>query len=288
VRLTRRGRRVRAAAVALAVAGALAGLAAALGRAGGPVVVERCTVTLDGVAHRLDPEQAGNAATIAAVAVRRGLPARAATIGIATAVQESSLRNLDHGDRDSLGLFQQRPSQGWGTPEQVMDPIYAANAFYDVLVGIEGYESLEVTDASDRVQRSAFPQAVADHEPLGRAWASALTGFSPAALTCRLRGAASPGDPAVVEDLLARDLGEAAPPLGEAEERDLVLPVGTEEAGAQRAWVLAHWAVTQADRLGLDAVATQGRRWRRDDPAAGWAEAADAVEGEVRLTLAAP
>ena len=80
------------------------------------------------------PEQTANAATITAIALKRGLPARAATIANATAIQESKLRNIRFGDRDSLGLFQQRPSQGWGTAEQILDPVYATNKFYDCLL----------------------------------------------------------------------------------------------------------------------------------------------------------
>src|SRR3954447_4468854 len=143
-----------------------------------------CTATAVGKSTELDPEQAGNAAVIAAVAVRRGLPGRAATIGIATAMQESKLVNLPGGDRDSIGLFQQRPSQGWGTVDQVRDPVYASNAFYDVLVKIEGYQDLPITKAAQTVQRSAFPSASAEHEPEARILASALTGQSPGGLSC--------------------------------------------------------------------------------------------------------
>src|SRR3954454_23833950 len=145
-----------------------------------------CTARALGNSTELDPEQAGNAAVIASVAVRRGLPPRAATIGIATALQESKLVNLPGGDRDSLGLFQQRPSQGWGTPAQIRDPVYATNAFYDVLVKVEGYQDLPITTAAQKVQRSAFPAAYAEHEPEARVLASALTGYSPASLTCVL------------------------------------------------------------------------------------------------------
>src|SRR3954466_6292243 len=138
----------------------------------------RGAATALGNSTELDPEQAGNAAIIASVAVRRGLAGRAATIGIATAMQESKLVTLPGGDRDSIGLFQQRPSQGWGTPAQVRDPVYAANAFFDVLIKVEGYRSMEITKVAQRVQRSAYPEAYADHEPEGRVLASALTGNS--------------------------------------------------------------------------------------------------------------
>ena len=102
-------------------------------------------------------------------------------------MQESKLRNLDHGDRDSLGLFQQRPSQGWGTPAQVQDPIYAANKFYDALIKIDGYRTGDINDVAQRVQRSGHPNGYRKHEPKARALASALMGYSEAAFTCCLR-----------------------------------------------------------------------------------------------------
>src|SRR5690242_20816690 len=105
-----------------------------------------------------------NAATIAAVGVSRKMPERAITVALATALQESKLRNLDHGDRDSLGLFQQRPSQGWGTPEQVQDPVYAAGKFYDHLVQYPGWDTGRLTEVAQGIQRSAFPGAYQKHE----------------------------------------------------------------------------------------------------------------------------
>ena len=158
-------------------------------RVNAPILGTGCTAVAGGQTVTLDSEQASNAATITAVAVQRNLPARAATIALATALQESKLRNLTYGDRDSLGLFQQRPSQGWGTKAQVTDPVYAANAFYDVLVKIEGYRTLPVTKAAQKVQRSAFPSAYAAHEADARVLASALSGYSPAAFTCVLAAA---------------------------------------------------------------------------------------------------
>src|SRR3954447_12956838 len=160
----------------------------------GPVAIrDHCTATVSATAStpirvaEIDPDQAGNAAIIAAVARKRGLPARAASIGIAAAIQESKLRNIEYGDRDSLGLFQQRPSQGWGTRKQITNPVYATNAFYDVLAKVDGYETMEITEVAQKVQRSAFPDAYADHEPEARVIASALTGYSPSGFTCVLR-----------------------------------------------------------------------------------------------------
>jgi hypothetical protein len=113
-------------------------------------------------------EQVANATTIVAVGSGIRVPAYGWVIAVATAMQESGLRNLgDLGpanDHDSLGLFQQRPSQGWGTPAQLMDPAYAARKFYDKLLTISGWQQLPLTEAAQRVQVSAYPQAHAKHE----------------------------------------------------------------------------------------------------------------------------
>ena len=147
-----------------------------------------CTARVEGHTVSLTVEQAENASLIAAESVRRGLPPRAASIALATAYQESKLRNLDHGDRDSVGLFQQRPSQGWGTSAQIQNPRYAINKFYDALVLIDGYTTMRITEAAQRVQRSGYPEAYAAHEADARALASALTGYSRAAFSCQDSG----------------------------------------------------------------------------------------------------
>ncbi|MGR7025539.1 hypothetical protein [Geodermatophilus sp. URMC 62] len=116
-----------------------------------------CTVPETGV--ELSAEQVANARTIAGVAHDRSLPERAVVIALATAMQESTLHNLPYGDRDSLGLFQQRPSQGWGTPEQVQDPVYAAGQFYDRLVLVPAWDTGRLTEVAQAVQRSGFPEA---------------------------------------------------------------------------------------------------------------------------------
>ena len=145
---------------------------------------EGCRVTVSGQSYDLDLEQSQNAAIITAESIRRDLPAHAATIALATAMQESKLRNIDYGDRDSLGLFQQRPSQGWGTAKQIMDPWYSSGKFYEELVKLGNWKTISVSDAAQQVQRSRYPEAYRKHEPLAKAWASALTGQSPSALTC--------------------------------------------------------------------------------------------------------
>jgi len=123
-----------------------------------------------------------NAATIAGVGLSMGMPDHAVTVALATALQESGLRNLPAGDRDSAGLFQQRPSQGWGTYTQVTDPVHAATAFYDKLRSEPDWPTLSVTQAAQLVQRSATPAAYARWEPVARSLARAFTGEDPAAL----------------------------------------------------------------------------------------------------------
>jgi cell wall-associated NlpC family hydrolase len=109
-------------------------------------------------------EQLANAAVIVEVGKQLTVPEHGQMVAIATAMQESRLRNLDHGDRDSLGLFQQRPSQGWGTPAQIMNPTYAATQFYEHLLATPGWQQMSVNDAAQAVQRSGTPNAYAQHE----------------------------------------------------------------------------------------------------------------------------
>jgi hypothetical protein len=214
-----------------------------------------CRATALGESVELDPEQMGNAATITAIAMQRGLPARAATIALATAIQESKLRNIRYGDRDSLGLFQQRPSQGWGTEEQILDPEHATNAFFDALVRIDGYATMEITEVAQRVQRSAFPQAYADHEQEGRILASALAGHSPGGLGCRLREPEAPADGAAIAATLRADYGYAAEVSADA--------VTVRAPSERLAWSVGAWATAKAGGSGALAVTVVDERWRR-------------------------
>jgi hypothetical protein len=137
----------------------------------------------------LDQAQTDNAAAIAVAARKRGLPRRAVVVALATAMQESNLHNLANpavpeslryphqgvgGDHDSVGLFQQRPSQGWGTVGELMDPEHSAGLFLDRLAKVPGWESLSVTGAAQAVQRSAFPDAYQRHQPDAEQLAAAL------------------------------------------------------------------------------------------------------------------
>jgi len=135
--------------------------------------------------EKLDAAQIGNARIIVGVSQQLRLPPRAAVIAVATARQESGLRNLRYGDRDSVGLFQQRPSAGWGTAEQILDPVYASRAFYAHLAQLPGWQQLPLTVAAQAVQRSAFPDAYARWELLAVRIVSAITGAGPTALSCQ-------------------------------------------------------------------------------------------------------
>ncbi|WP_307802730.1 hypothetical protein [Cellulomonas dongxiuzhuiae] len=257
-------------------------------------VAERCVAHLDGTDWSLTPDQAQNAALAAAVATRRGLPARAVTIGIATALQESRLVNIDYGDRDSVGLYQQRPSQGWGTVDEIMDPVYSTNKFFEGLEKVPGYQDMPVTQAAQAVQRSGFPDAYAQHEVRARAWASALTGHSPAALRCMLRpvdDAAVGPDPVLAR--VVRDLGDvpatvtlADAAAGTPSTIDLAATALPIDDPARAGWSLAQWAVAVAWELRLEAVTVAGTTWSRAEPTWQPTGAAPLPAGQVRLTLA--
>ncbi len=224
----------------------------------------------------LDLVQAQHAALIAAIAVRRQLPARAATIAIATAIQESKLYNLTYGDRDSLGLFQQRPSQGWGTREEILEPTYAINAFYDALVKVDGYETMRITEAAQLVQRSAYPEAYADHEPQARALASALSGESHAAFSCRTGSIPSGHSAATVAEEVTGVFADlVGSPVIAGRAVTITVP------GPRLGWALAQYLVAQADRLGIRRVSFGGYAWSGEEQ---WADA-DTLVRTVRVDL---
>jgi cell wall-associated NlpC family hydrolase len=154
----------------------------------GPVQAGR---PADGVT--LDPAQLGNAEVIYDVSAALGMPQRAAVIAEATALQESSLVDLTGGTSDSLGLFQQRPSQGWGTPAQIMQPIYAATRFYQALAAVPGWQTLPLADAAQAVQRSAAPGAYAKWEPLADDLAATFSGTAADCLADNGAGASQTG-----------------------------------------------------------------------------------------------
>jgi hypothetical protein len=240
------------------------------------VVNPQCTISAGGMTETFDPEQTGNAALIAALSLKRDLPPRAATIALTTAIQESKIRNLRYGDRDSLGLFQQRPSQGWGTEEEILDPVYSTNTFFDALVKYKGYQSADITTIAQKVQKSGFPEAYRDHEGEGRVLASTLTGHSPAGLTCRLDAPTGSVAPADVAADLERQMGITDTTVG-----DGLLTVTA--ADATSAWAVAHWAVARAEQYGATAVSVGDRTWERADREGRWSDGADGTSVTIAL-----
>jgi len=217
----------------------------------------------------LDPEQMANAATVAAVGIRRGLPTRAVQVALATALQESKLRNLSGGDRDSIGLFQQRPSQGWGTPEQVADPRYAANAFYTTLLKVPGWQTMRVTDAAQAVQRSAAGDAYDRWVDASGVLARALSGDAAEAVSCTVPGVPDQrGAPAA--DALASDLrldwGRV-----DASRSDAVVGIEVVATDSRAGWQYAHWLVSHAAEHGVRRIRYGYREWTAK--AGDWARA---------------
>jgi len=290
-------RGAKAALVGMAALSVAAAATIALRTGAGPLSdPEGCTATVRGHQVALSLEQSENAALIAAIGVRRGLPARAVSIALAAAYQESKITNIEVGDRDSLGIFQQRPSQGWGTRAEILDPYYATNAFYDALVKIDGYQEMRITEAAQEVQRSGFPEAYQAHAEDARALASALTGYSPARFTCvvgnapssprKLNGAGLTSTAATVRrDVQAAfgdlPLGGFAPGgvrsghmKGSAHYDGRAIDVFVRPVSAsnkREGWAVAAYLVAQADRLGIDHVIFDGRIWTAGRASeAGW------------------
>ncbi len=240
---------------------------------------QRCVATASGSSTALTLDQAHYASIIVGVSVKRDLPPRAATIALATAYQETGIRNLDYGDRDSVGLFQQRPSQGWGTEKQLMDPYYATNTFYNALVKVKNWTKRDITKVAQAVQRSAYPDAYRDHEADARNIASALTGQSPGGFTC-LEREGNPGKPAQLVKALNKTFGKL-----ETERTDKIVVVRADSV--EHAWAYGSFAVANSRTYGTVEVVVGDQQWRTDAfnlPA--WVDADDPVAAtEVRITL---
>ncbi|WP_280695401.1 hypothetical protein [Kitasatospora sp. GP82] len=307
----RRRRPVRRVLIGLLVLAVIAGVVVYLNRDRLISPAEGCTIKTQAGTGTLDLSQAANAATIASVAISRGLPERAVTIALATAMQESKLHNIPGGDRDSVGLFQQRPSQGWGTVDQIMDPVYATNKFLDSLVKVPGYARMPLTDAAQQVQRSGYPQAYAKHEGNATLVSSVLTGREPAALNCVVDDLTVPSpspsatgtgqQPLDVGDRVRREFGKtvtAAPAAKAEKDPRTVLALAPQpststdsgpDALRQSGWAVAQWSVAHAQQLGIGAVAYDGKVWRVERPSDGWKASATAPSTDrVLVTLGAP
>lgn len=227
-----------------------------------PLASRTCTVQADGEVA-LDGDQMANAATIAAIGIQRKMPERAVVVALATAYQESGLRNLDGGDRDSIGLFQQRPSQGWGTPTQISDPRYAANRFYAALKKVRGWERMRVTDAAQKVQRSAFPEAYQKWADESQVLTRALLGHATGAVACTVSRDPAMRGVAATEALtrgLTLDWGLAAAVAAD-DLTGLTVPAADQRGG----WRYAHWLVSHAGDHGVKRVRFGELEWTARD-----------------------
>ena len=218
---------------------------------------QRCVATANNSSTVVDLDQAHFASIIAGLSVRRGLPPRAASIAIVTAYQETGIRNLTYGDRDSVGLFQQRPSQGWGTKQQLLDPEYATGKFYDALVKIKNWETDDINDVAQKVQRSGHPEAYRDHEADARVLASTLTGQSPAGFSC-LDRSGTPGDVKALRSSLQRTFGKI-------DDSATGSVVSIRASSSRRAWAYAHFTVANAQLYGVTTVKIGNRLWQTQD-----------------------
>jgi hypothetical protein len=222
-------------------------------------------------AFDLDPDQAVVASQMVGVVMRRDLPERAAVLVLAAGLQESKLRNLPSGDRDSVGVLQQRPSQGWGTVAQLSDVRYATGAFLNVLVTKPNWETGSLADVVQSVQISADGSAYAQHEPQAQALADALTGRTPAGITCKFGTPTTVAAASTVATELTQDL-PVNPPTTTA----------TSVSAYGAAWATAAWFVANADRLGIEEVSYAGQTWTRTK---GWRARSNVPDTVVTATM---
>jgi hypothetical protein len=223
----------------------------------------------------LDPEQASIAATIAGVAARHKLPRQAVTIAYAAALQESKLHNLDYGDRDSVGIFQQRPSEGWGPAADLKDTVYATTKFFAALVHVPGYTTMPVDQAAQEVQRSADGSAYAQWTGVAGLLSGYFTGQPPHGVSCWFTPAGK-ADWAAAEQRMAQAFG----PRGG---KHIVVSVTQNRSDQKKngsvavvhvrrdaAWTVANWLVTHAQAYHLREVQYAGYEWRAAIGGSGW------------------
>lgn len=251
----------------------------------------------------LAEEQMNNAAVIISVALEHNISEYGQVIALATALQESGLRNLPGGHADSIGLFQQRPSAGWGSFEQIHTPRLASAAFFGIahhtrntgLLDIKGWKRMPVTEAAQAVQRSAFPTAYTDDEPLARQVVAQIAGSDPSAVLCGDPGAMScPPTGLTAETGLTPDalrvirclrqhfptitsyagVGERPTtpdsdhPSGRAV--DAMIPGWNTHSGNRLGWRVARWVQTHAPQLGVAYVVFDRRIWSNERATEGW------------------
>jgi hypothetical protein len=238
-----------------------------------------CTAAGDGEHMALNPGQASIAATIAGVAARDDMPPRAVTVAYAAALQESKLQNLRYGDRDSVGVFQQRPSQGWGPRRDLENPVYATSKFFGALAKIPGYQRMPVFQAAQAVQHSADGFAYQQYQALATHMTPAFTGQAPHAVWCwyapKITGAAR-------VDAASQALAQAFGPQSTHATPDpgLIVHVGS----ARQGWAMAAWLVSHAQQYRIAEVRYAGYQWSAANGKHGWARTVSpAAPGSVEV-----
>ena len=227
--------------------------------------------------YELDTSQASVAAQMVGEVTRYtpAIPERAAVLVLAAAMQESKLTNLPGGDRDSVGVLQQRPSQGYGNPPgnaaSLQNPTEATKEFLDKLVKIAGWQTMDLATAVQMVQISADGSLYGQYEDEGQTLADALQGHVPAGITCAINKPTAVATTAQVITQLTAQL-PVNPPT--AVGKTITVP------GA--AWQTAGWFVANAERLGIESVGYAGHTWTREHQ---WRTSA-ASHSEVVATLA--
>jgi hypothetical protein len=237
---------------------------------GNPILTgSGCQAGTGKAAISLDTEQAAIAATIAGVADQRAMPARAVVVAYAAAMQESKMHNLNYGDLDSVGIFQQRPSEGWGPATKLMDPVYATTRFFEALATVPGYTHKPVYTAAQAVQRSADGYAYLQYQPVATRLAADFTGHSAHAVWCWSDGR----DPGRADLAAARQALDHT--FGRVRSHPLTSP-GDAPAMVVRAprpvlgWAVAAWLVTHAASYGIRDVYYAGFQWQASTGGRGW------------------
>jgi hypothetical protein len=233
-----------------------------------PAIGDGCMVRGNGFDVPLSTGQAGMAALIAGVAAHRSMPVRAVTIAYATALQESNLANLPFGDRDSVGVFQQRPSQGWGTRKHLLEPVYATTRFFAALAAVPRYQHLLVYQAAQDVQRSADGHAYSQYSLVGQAMAYGFTGHRPHDVWCWYgSGVHRDRRIAAADATLTRAFGH----LRIRHVGDPVTRVVVHSTSS--GWAIATWLVAHAGKFGIQNVSFAGYEWTAAHGQKGWLQA---------------
>jgi hypothetical protein len=252
-------------------------------RVSSALIVPGCQAGTGANALPLDPDQAPIAATLAGVTARMGLPLRALEIGYATALQESKLSNPTYGDRDSVGVFQQRPSEGWGTATQLEDPEYASTAFFSALSKVPHYQNLPIDKAAQDVQHSADGSAYAQWDDTAEFLATSYV-TTPHAVTCWYTPAANtrPNPTSAAKGLVG-----VFGPTGAASDGAVLQAVSSAGPGLkvqvrqENGWTVANWLMANASTYGLTKVSYDGWEWSASLTETSWQATPSASTGSI-------